>query len=142
MCVCVCVCVCTDVPDVVNHTEVQSTIKSLREVELSWKEPEDNNAPITEYQLTYCEVLVNDSTCIDNEPVTTNGSVTSIKLTGLQPDSMYNVTIQAINAVGSSPSPPDPYMFPTATATDVTPYLSSCIHTSIFSVTVSHTQFY
>lgn len=59
---------------------------------LKWEEPNSNGAEITSYV-----VIVDDQTIVVE-------SGTSHMVTGLQPDTEYSVLIQAMNAIGSSPS--------------------------------------
>ncbi|XP_022078744.2 fibronectin type III domain containing 3Ba [Acanthochromis polyacanthus] len=61
---------------------------------LKWEEPNSNGAEITSYVIT-----------LDDQTITVE-SGTSHLVTGLQPDSEYSVQIQAVNAIGSSPSSP------------------------------------
>uniref|UniRef100_A0A7N8Y7V7 Fibronectin type III domain containing 3Ba n=1 Tax=Mastacembelus armatus TaxID=205130 RepID=A0A7N8Y7V7_9TELE len=59
---------------------------------LKWDEPNSNGAEITSYIIT-----------VDDLTITVE-SGTSHLVTGLQPDSEYSVQIQAVNAIGSSPT--------------------------------------
>uniref|UniRef100_A0A8C6V5I2 Fibronectin type III domain containing 3Ba n=1 Tax=Neogobius melanostomus TaxID=47308 RepID=A0A8C6V5I2_9GOBI len=59
---------------------------------LKWEEPNSNGAEITSYVVT-----------VDDQTITVE-SGTSHMVTGLQPDTEYSVLIQAVNAIGSSPS--------------------------------------
>uniref|UniRef100_A0AAQ5YJI7 Fibronectin type-III domain-containing protein n=1 Tax=Amphiprion ocellaris TaxID=80972 RepID=A0AAQ5YJI7_AMPOC len=61
---------------------------------LKWEEPNSNGSEITSYVIT-----------LDDQTITVE-SGTSHLVTGLQPDSEYSVQIQAVNAIGSSPSSP------------------------------------
>ncbi|KAM7376147.1 hypothetical protein PAMP_005892 [Pampus punctatissimus] len=61
---------------------------------LKWEEPNSNGAEITCYIIT-----------LDDQTITLE-SGTSHLVSGLQPDSEYSVQIQAVNAIGSSPSSP------------------------------------
>uniref|UniRef100_A0A673B8G2 Fibronectin type III domain containing 3Ba n=1 Tax=Sphaeramia orbicularis TaxID=375764 RepID=A0A673B8G2_9TELE len=59
---------------------------------LKWEEPNSNGAEITSYIIS-----------LDDQTITVE-SGTSHLVTDLQPDSEYSVQIQAVNAIGSSPS--------------------------------------
>uniref|UniRef100_A0A672FXI5 Fibronectin type III domain containing 3Ba n=1 Tax=Salarias fasciatus TaxID=181472 RepID=A0A672FXI5_SALFA len=61
---------------------------------LKWEEPSSNGAEISSYVIS-----------VDGQTITVE-SGTSHLVTGLQPDSEYSVLIQAVNAIGSSPSSP------------------------------------
>uniref|UniRef100_A0A3B4ZMV1 Fibronectin type III domain containing 3B n=1 Tax=Stegastes partitus TaxID=144197 RepID=A0A3B4ZMV1_9TELE len=61
---------------------------------LKWEEPNSNGAEISSYVIT-----------LEDQTITVE-SGTSHLVTGLQPDSEYSVQIQAVNAIGSSPSSP------------------------------------
>uniref|UniRef100_A0A4W6DP01 Fibronectin type III domain containing 3Ba n=1 Tax=Lates calcarifer TaxID=8187 RepID=A0A4W6DP01_LATCA len=61
---------------------------------LKWDEPNSNGAEITSYVIT-----------LDDQIVTVETG-TSHLVTGLQPDTEYSVQIQAVNAIGSSPTSP------------------------------------
>ncbi|XP_026195568.1 fibronectin type III domain containing 3Ba isoform X1 [Anabas testudineus] len=61
---------------------------------LKWDEPNSNGAEITSYIIT-----------LDDQTITVE-SGTSHLVTGLQPDSEYSVQIQAVNAIGCSPTSP------------------------------------
>ncbi|KAG7238015.1 hypothetical protein INR49_031369, partial [Caranx melampygus] len=61
---------------------------------LKWDEPNSNGAEITSYVIT-----------LDGQTITVE-SGTSHLITSLQPDTEYSVQIQAVNAIGSSPTSP------------------------------------
>uniref|UniRef100_A0A3B4UA92 Fibronectin type III domain containing 3Ba n=1 Tax=Seriola dumerili TaxID=41447 RepID=A0A3B4UA92_SERDU len=61
---------------------------------LKWDEPNSNGAEISSYVIT-----------LDDQTITVE-SGTSHLVTGLQPDTEYSVQIQAVNAIGSSPTSP------------------------------------
>lgn len=116
-------CLSTGVPGPVNHT-LQHEVYSLEEVFLFWQEPETNNAPIIEYEVSYC-IVVNstDDSCGDGSDYMQLilGARPSFLLRGVLPEAEYSVMITAVNAAGPSPDPGTRYIFSTATGADVTP---------------------
>ena len=68
---------------------------SSRSVRVSWYPSFDGNTPVTSFMIQYRDrlgILVNN--------VTVTGSVTSTMLTGLQPDTEYQVQVFSGNNVG------------------------------------------
>ena len=61
---------------------------------LSWEAPADNGKPITGYVISY---KTNEGT---SEPISIGAGETSYKLTGLTPETAYNLTLVAVNEIG------------------------------------------
>ena len=102
-------------PGEVNHTTVVRILVSLTSVRLTWVHPEENNAQITSYNITYCP-SANNGLCVDQPP-------TIIRVPTMQPTAVlidlvplrrYRVYIQAENEVGLGPQPVQPYFFDSA----------------------------
>ncbi|XP_055330556.1 netrin receptor unc-40-like [Paramacrobiotus metropolitanus] len=67
---------------------------------LFWTAPVDNGSPIFRYKILYYPV----SSPVERNELFTQGSATSVTLTGLLPETHYTVEITAENAFGSSPA--------------------------------------
>ena len=92
-------------PDEVNHTMVTRELLTLQSVRLTWVQPEDNNAHINSYNITYC-ASVNYS-CVQ---LTQTQTVLSTQIIlQLIPVTTYQVYIRAENDVGQGPEPKEPY---------------------------------
>ena len=103
-------------PDQVDSTTVSSENLSLRRTRLTWAAPEDNNARITNYWITYCIPLMDfNDTCRNQVPVPSFSMNSIENLTDINPDRRYRVTIQARNAAGRGPES-QPYFFNSASA--------------------------
>ena len=76
---------------------------SSREVNLTWVEPHDNNAPITGYQITYMlpEFVVGE------REVVVDTDVEMLTISELFPGVNYTFTVTAVNEISPS-SPSDP----------------------------------
>ena len=70
------------------------------DIDVAWIEPNNNGATITRYSLRHRETGTSGWTRIDN--ITT----TSHQIIGLVVDTMYDVQVRAINAIGNSPWSP------------------------------------
>ena len=74
-----------------------------REVNLTWVEPHNNNAPITGYQVMYME----PEFVTGERRRVLNTSVEMATITGLFPGVHYMFSVKAINNIGASePSTP------------------------------------
>ena len=104
----------SDRPGEVDINTVVRTLVSLSSVRLTWTQPEENNANITSYNITYCPTA-NNGECVAQAPttisVTANGS--SAVLTELTPVRRYRVYIRAVNVAGMGPES-QPYFFDSA----------------------------
>ena len=98
-------------PGEVNHTTVTRELVTLESVRLTWAQPEDNNAPINSYNVTYC-VSINSS-CVQQTSMETPSTETII-LSQLIPAMTYTVYIRAENNAGQGPEPTEPYFFKSA----------------------------
>ena len=98
-------------PGEVNHTTVTRELLTLQSIRLTWAQPEDNNARINSYNITYC-VSINSS-CVQQTSMQTSPTETVI-LTQLIPVRTYQVYIRAENDVGQGPEPMEPYFFESA----------------------------
>ena len=106
-------------PGQVDNTTVRSENLSLRRTRLTWEAPEDNNAPITNYWITYCISItasIND-TCVRSTtiPIFDSSEKPMVDLTDINPERRYRITIWAENAAGMGPESP-PYFFDSASA--------------------------
>ena len=109
-----------DMPEMVNHTLVTATALNLLQTRLSWPEPEDNNAAITAYMITFCTTV--DDDCLPNTLTTVmvdnvaavDGMVTSI--IEADPNRRIRVKIVAVNAIGDGPAPEEFFFFNTSTS--------------------------
>lgn len=98
----------------INHTQVQYTLLNLLKTRLKWPVPEDNNAEITGYSITFCETFSGDE-C----PPSVMDSVLSVSNTRIiraTPASRMRVEIAAINEIGKGYIPDQPFFFNTYTA--------------------------
>lgn len=110
-----------DVPDMVNRTLVTNSVMNLLRVVLTWLSPNDNNSPITMYNISYCE-LGGDITsqCVMPDillPARCNFSL-SIMATAVcefPVNSNLSVQILAVNSVGMGPALNPPVTLSTAT---------------------------
>ena len=91
-----------------NHTTVIRELLTLQSVRLTWAQPEDNNARINSYNITYC-VSINSS-CVQQTSMQTSSTETVV-LTQLIPAMAYTVYIRAENDAGQCPEPTEPYIF-------------------------------
>ena len=91
-----------------NHTTVTRELLTLQSVRLTWTQPEENNARINSYNITYC-VSINSS-CAQQTLMQTSLTEMVI-LTQLIPAMTYTVYIRAENDVGQGPEPTEPYIF-------------------------------
>ena len=93
-------------PEAVNHSNVMHMLVNLNSVGLTWTEPEDNNAMITGYAITYC-VLQTNTTCVPETMVTVSPSMTPLlagrrtALINPPPEASIRVLIVAVNAIGT-----------------------------------------
>jgi len=103
-----------DVPDEVDNNTVVRMLVSLTSVKLTWDQPEENNAQITSYNITYCTSVSNGS-CVDQSPTTISVPTTEpmAVLENLIPVRTYRVYIQAENNAGLGPES-QPYFFDSA----------------------------
>ena len=77
-----------------------------REVNLTWVEPHDNNAPITAYQVAYMEPVFVTG---ERRRTVNTSAVEMATITGLFPGVDYMFVIFALNEIGpSAPSDPLP----------------------------------
>ena len=76
---------------------------SSREINLTWVEPHDNNAPITGYQVMYMlpEFVVGE------REVVVDTSAEMVTISELFPGVNYTFTVTALNEIGPS-TPSDP----------------------------------
>ena len=105
-------------PGQVDNTTVRSENLSLRRTQLTWIAPEDNNAPITNYWITYCILIIDttNDTCAGQTTIPVrNPTVPMVELTDIRPLRRYRVTIQAENVAGRGPES-QPYFFDSPTA--------------------------
>ena len=98
-------------PDEVNHAIVTRELLTLQSVQLTWVEPEDNNARINSYNVTYCPSV--KGTC-EQLPIQMSVSTETVTLSQLTPVTTYQVYIRAENDVGQGPEPAEPYLFDSA----------------------------
>ena len=78
-----------------------------RNVVITWTEPHDNNAPITNYSISYQnpDCLVNANNVSQN--VTVSSTMEQVMITNLHPGENYTFIIIAINDIcPSQPSEP------------------------------------
>ena len=103
-----------DIPGVVDNNTVVRMLVSLTSVKLTWDQPEDNNAQITNYNITLCTSVSNDS-CVDQTPTTIAVPTTEpmAVLGDLIPVRTYRVYIRAENDAGLGPES-QPYFFDSA----------------------------
>ena len=83
-----------------------------RQINLTWVEPHDNNAPITRYEVTYLEpdFVLGERERVENVTEHQDGSADIVEmatLSGLFPGVNYTFTVTAVNEEGSS-VPSDP----------------------------------
>ena len=104
----------SDIPGVVDNNTVVRMLVSLTSVKLTWDQPEDNNAQITRYNITYCTSNSNGS-CVDQSPTTIPVLTTEPMaiLGDLTPVRTYRVYIRAENDAGLGPQS-QPYFFDSA----------------------------
>lgn len=81
---------------------------------LSWQAPADNGASITDYRVEY--KLASASTWIEFSHAAS--AATSIQITGLTNEELYDTRVSAINAIGAGPSSATAQGTPTAIQTD------------------------
>ena len=98
-------------PDEVNHTIVTTELLTLQSVSLTWVQPEDNNARINSYNITFCPAV--NGTC-EQSPLQMSASTEMVTLSQLIPVTTYQVYIRAENDVGQGPEPAEPYAFGSA----------------------------
>ena len=105
-------------PGQVDNTTVRSENLSLNRTQLTWDAPEDNNARITNYWITYCIPIIystNDS-CVGQTTIfVRDPTVPMVEFTDISPQRRYRVTIQAENVAGRGPES-QPYFFDSPTA--------------------------
>jgi len=103
-----------DIPGVVDNNTVVRMLVSLTSVKLTWDQPEDNNAQITNYNITLCTSVSNDS-CVDQTPtIITVPTMEPMAVLGdLTPVRTYRVYIRAENDAGLGPQS-QPYFFDSA----------------------------
>ena len=106
-----CCCV-ADVPDAVDPSSITVSNVSLRRVKVTWSVPVYNNAPITRYELLFCEMSESIAPCQDS--VLVDAPATSYEYDDLDANEMYSLTITAFNEVGSSPETPVTFNSPTS----------------------------
>ena len=93
--------------------DVSSELANLNAVNITWRTPPDNNAPITDYILDFCDLSPNNSTCVDNNTISRSVSdLTRVSATHLSylfepplPLKQYEVVIRAENSVGPQTAP-------------------------------------
>ena len=105
-------------PGQVDNTTVRSEILSLRRTRLTWVAPENNNAHITNYWITYCFPIIDSTndTCVGQTTISVgNPTVPMVEFTDISPQRKYRVTIQAENIAGRGPES-QPYFFDSPTA--------------------------
>ena len=91
-------------PGPVNHDLVNAVILTLSTARLTWQEPETNNGPIMQYNITYCKLVTSGGMCANLlSPQTSLGP--SVVLPDLLTSNEYRVTIQAVNGAGEGPVP-------------------------------------
>ena len=121
-------------PSAIDHNnEVSSQLVSLDSVNVTWTIPSSNNAPITSYTLSLCQIGPdgnpscgpdNDFRVNLNDPPNNLVSVSPTQLryrfVDLVPQQMYEVRIRAQNSVGLRMKPVEGngHRFSSATATD------------------------
>lgn len=83
-------------------TSVSGTQSGLRTAVVSWDEPEDNNATITMYEITYNRTVQSGGDGVREGAVNTTGNPapTDVNVTGLLTGSGYTFAVRAINSVG------------------------------------------
>ena len=91
-----------------NHLIVTIELLTLQSVQLTWVEPEDNNAHIN---ITFCPSV--NGTC-EQTLIQMSVSTETITLSQLTPVTTYQVYIRAENDVGQGPEPAEPYLFDSA----------------------------
>ncbi|KAK8753129.1 hypothetical protein OTU49_002734, partial [Cherax quadricarinatus] len=90
-----------DVPDPPSGVTVAE--EGSRHLTLTWTSPQDSNAPITAYLVTFDALQVPGGA----REVTVEGEQQKVRLEGLLPATTYTLTLVAENRVGrSQPSPP------------------------------------
>ena len=105
-------------PDQVDNATVRSENLSLRRTRLTWDAPEDNNARITNYWITYCIPIIDSTndTCVGQTTISVRDPTVSMEeLTHISPLRGYKVTIQAENIAGRGLES-QPYFFDSASA--------------------------
>ena len=100
-------------PDQVDNATVRSELLSLRRTRLTWDAPENNNARITNYWISYCIPII--SVCVEQSPTTISTMDLSVELTNIRPLRRYRVTIRVENVAGRGPES-QPYFFDSASA--------------------------
>ena len=103
-------------PDQVDNATVRSENLSLRRTRLTWDAPEDNNARITNYWITYCITIIDSTndTCVGQTTISVRDpTVSMVEFTDINPLRRYRVTIQAENIAGRGPES-QPYFFDSA----------------------------
>ena len=101
-------------PGQVDNATVRSENLSLRRTRLTWDAPEDNNARITNYWITYCILIIDSTndTCSENQTIT---AMENSMVADINPERRYRVIIQAGNAAGRGPESRS-YFFDSASA--------------------------
>jgi len=99
---------------VVDNTTVVRMLVSLTSVKLTWNQPEDNNAQIASYNITYC-TSNSDGSCVDQTLTTISVPTTEPMaiLENLVLVRTYRVYIRAENDAGLGPQS-QPYFFDSA----------------------------
>ncbi len=92
----------TDIPE--QPQNVRAVGVGSREVNLTWVEPHDNNAPISGYQVTYMQP---EFVTGERERVVNTSAVEMATITGLFPGVDYMFKVIAYNEIGPS-IPSDP----------------------------------
>ena len=105
----------TDVPAPINHAngDVTAQLASLSSVAVTWRIPEENNAPITDYRIIFC-VRENETVveCPLNNTFTVGSDISQFNQTHqrfvyreLLTEKLYEVVIRAVNMISEQMSP-------------------------------------
>ena len=82
---------------------VTKTADSGRSLEVSWDEPQNPGPPITDYDIRYRKYVQGRDDIFEVwQPSADNSTKRSVKITGLDPDTSYEVQVRAENAEGMS----------------------------------------
>ena len=92
-------------PGQVDNTTVRSENFSLRRTRLTWDAPENNNASITNYWITYCVTIMDsiNDTCVGQITIPVRDPTVPFVELIVSPLRRYRVTIQAENVAGIGP---------------------------------------
>lgn len=102
----------TGVPDPIDHAMIVVTPISLAMVVVQFPTPQNNNVNITGYQYTLCQYLCTSSITIFSAQIPIIETVmSSFKIGGLIPNSLYILNITAVNEAGSGPFTMVPFTF-------------------------------